>query len=464
MFDLEELRSQVVGLSHADSEAGLVDQVCELERLKAAAAAAQARLVVALDDRRQATARARRALGQDQPARGRRPHPDRGLGAEIGLARRESPHEGRRKLAMARVLVRDMPQTLAALERGDLNERRAEIIATESSDLARDQRRGVDAALAQALGVEGWDGASDAEVREEVRREVLRRDEEGWRARHERARTRRRVTGRHVGDGMGRLSALLPAEEMGQVMQALADGADRLRQQQHQAASNPAAPAPTEPRTRAQLMADLLVSRLGGRPLHTSPTEVHSSPAAPIALKLVVPAETLFADSDEPGYLPGAGYLPAGVVRDLVRHAATQPGSTLQRLFAAPGPGALVALESATTLFRSGLAEFLTLRDRRCRTPWCSAPIRHLDHVVPRAAGGATTAGNGQGLCEACNYTKESPRWRHRGDPTPFSARTVTTTPTAHRHHSRPPRPPGRHLDISVAEASLTRLLVDPAA
>ena len=38
------------------------------------------------------------------------------LGSEIGLARRESPHRGERLMAMARILVADMPCTLAALE------------------------------------------------------------------------------------------------------------------------------------------------------------------------------------------------------------------------------------------------------------------------------------------------------------------------------------------------------------
>jgi hypothetical protein len=76
-----------------------------------------------------------------------------------------------------------------------------------------------------------------------------------------------------------------------------------------------------------------------------------------------------------------------------------------------------------------------------CRTPWCDAPIRHHDHVKGDAAGGATAADNGQGLCEACNYAKEVPGWTAQADP---DAGTVwTTTPTGHDYPSPEPAPPG---------------------
>ena len=39
------------------------------------------------------------------------------------------------------------------------------------------------------------------------------------------------------------------------------------------------------------------------------------------------------------------------------------------------------------------------------------AALRHLDHVRPHRRGGPTTARNGQGLCERCNYVKEAPGW-----------------------------------------------------
>ncbi len=35
----------------------------------------------------------------------------------------------------------------------------------------------------------------------------------------------------------------------------------------------------------------------------------------------------------------------------------------------------------------TGLRRLIQTRDRTCRTPWCGAPIRHTDHVIPVAAG-----------------------------------------------------------------------------
>ena len=89
---------------------------------------------------------------------------------------------------------------------------------------------------------------------------------------------------------------------------------------------------------------------------------------------------------------------------------------------------------------RATLRRFIDLRDRRCRTPWCDAPIRHDDHPLRVADGGPTTTENSQGLCEACNYTKEATGWRARSHP---DGAVLTTTPTGHRYTSHPPPPIG---------------------
>jgi len=68
-------------------------------------------------------------------------------------------------------------------------------------------------------------------------------------------------------------------------------------------------------------------------------------------------------------------------------------------------------MESRSRFFPKGLAAFIGLRDRTCRTPYCDAPIRHRDHATPRNGGGPTSATNGLGECERCNYTKEAPGW-----------------------------------------------------
>ena len=142
----------------------------------------------------------------------------------------------------------------------------------------------------------------------------------------------------------------------------------------------------------------------------------------------------------------GYGPIPAAVARAMVARAADDQRSraTLRRLYAHPRSGALVSMESRARLFPRGLATFIELRDQRCRTPYCDAPIRHRDHAQPWAEGGDTTALNGLGSCEGCNYAKEADGWRVRTSIDENHTHTAEfTTPTGRRYRSgAPPRAP----------------------
>ena len=75
----------------------------------------------------------------------------------------------------------------------------------------------------------------------------------------------------------------------------------------------------------------------------------------------------------------------------------------LRRLYEHPRAPELVAIEAHARAFPAALARFIRLRDRTCRGPHCNAPIRHIDHIRPHAAGGSTCLDNGQGTCAFCN-------------------------------------------------------------
>ncbi len=102
-------------------------------------------------------------------------------------------------------------------------------------------------------------------------------------------------------------------------------------------------------------------------------------------------------------------------------------------------------MDSRARIFPPGLRRFIQARDHTCRTPYCDAPIRHLDHIVSWHNGGTTSGGNGAGLCEACNHTKETPGWTAQPRPAPGSGRHTLqlTTPTGHTYHSTAPPLPG---------------------
>lgn len=158
-------------------------------------------------------------------------------------------------------------------------------------------------------------------------------------------------------------------------------------------------------RSRGAVMADTLVERVTGRPADV---------AEPVAVNLVITDETLLGGDDAPAAVNGYGPIPASVARGLVKKAVAAKRSrcTLRRLYRHPKSGQLVAMESRSRLFRGGLARFIGLRDQTCRTPYCDAPIRHHDHAQPRHRDGPTSAENGLGKCEHCNYVKESPGWQ----------------------------------------------------
>ena len=208
-------------------------------------------------------------------------------------------------------------------------------------------------------------------------------------------------------------------------------------------------------RSRGQVMADTLVERVTGRP---------ADKPVPVALNLVMADTTLAGDDDAPAWLDGYGPLPAGVACRLTGDAVAdaEVKATLRRLYRHSSSGQLVAMESRARIFPKGLAAFIGLRDQTCRTPYCNAAIRHHDHATPDRHGGDTSARNGLGDCEACNYAKDAPGWtvtttEHHG-----SHSAEFTTPTGATYQSTAPPLPGPPVRqrLSVIEGRLSIDLV----
>jgi hypothetical protein len=164
--------------------------------------------------------------------------------------------------------------------------------------------------------------------------------------------------------------------------------------------------------------------------------------AVPVEIQLVMTDKTLFAGADEPADVSGIGPVPAPLIRHWLCGDATKHGmqaaAWIRRLYASPTNGQLISMDSRRRCFDGQLRQFVITADRTCRTPWCDAPIRHVDHPRRAADGGGTSVDNGTGLCESCNYAKEAPGWRTD----PLGNRVLEVrTPTGHR---TPPPPVGQ--------------------
>jgi len=417
MFDLGELAAVD---PHAD-EAALIDRITWLEQAKSAAAAGQARAAAALDAKRRAE---QAAAGVPRAKQGR------GVAGEVALARRDSPARGGRHLGFAKALVHEMPHTLAALAGGALSEWRATLIVRESACLDVADRRLLDAEL--CADPSKLDGMGDARISAAAKEIACRLDVGAVVDRAAKAACDRTVTIRPAPDTMTYVTALLPVATGVGVYAALKRAADTT----------------FDDRSRGQVMADTLVERVTGRP---------AGEPASVALNLVMSDQALWGADNAPAVLDGYGPIPASVAHRLVRDAVADERSvaTLRRLYRDPKSASLVAMESRSRFFPKGLAGFIGVRDRTCRTPYCDAPIRHRDHATPHNRGGPTSATNGLGTCERCNYTKEAPGWRVTAADENGVHTAEFVTPTGARYRSTAPPPPGAPL-ITISEVEVS--------
>lgn len=402
--ELEFFLDRLGALDGADAtEVEQIRYVSVLERLKGGCGAAQARVTENL-----VRSRTAREETRGVPAAKR----CQGLAAELGLARRTSPHRAARDLGLAKVLVREMPHTHALLTQGEISEWRATLVVRETGALSLEDRQQVDTELADKLA-----GMGDHEAAAEARKIGYRLDPGSAIRRTRGARSDRYVSLRPAPDTMSYLTAFLPVEQGVACLAAIQQNADTARRD-------------GDARSRSQVMADTFVERVTGQA---------TADGVNVEVQVVMTDGALVTDDHSPAHVVGYGPIHAALAREIVRQA---PRAWLRRLYRSPERGALVAMDSRRRAFDGELREFLIVRDQICRTPWCDAPIRHADHVNPVVDGGETSAANGQGLCEACNYAKEAAGWQSIALSSDRHHEVMITTPTGHTYFSTAPDPP----------------------
>ena len=388
-----------------------IERISALERIKAAAAAAQAAEVVRFA---QAQVAEQQSAGVDYRRLGK------GIGDQVGMATRIGPWHGARRLTVARDLWHELPGCFGLLAAGEISEQVASLLVGETSHLDPDTRRGVDAQLVAAR----VDQMAPKSAAGTARRLAHAADPEGSLRRARTARKDRRVSLRPLPDTMAGLTAFLPVEQGVACWAALKAAVDAVK-------------AAGDPRTRSQIAADTLVERLTGQ---TSADDVD------VEVQIMVPVENLLdPEQQQPAEMVGFGPIPAGLADQII--GDTGGRRWWRRLFTAPARDndgrIIVGGDPRARRFTGWLATLIRLRDQHCREPFCTAPIRHLDHIVAARDGGPTSFQEGRGVCEHHNYLREMPGYRITLISEPDQRHTtITTTPTGHQYLSRAPDPP----------------------
>jgi len=413
---LDEVLAELAAIVADDTplaDAVRIDRLARLEKLRAVTAAAQGAESV------------RFAQSQVAEQMAANMHPDaigRGIAEQIGLACRISPVTAARRLNTARALWFELPDSFAQLTAGDLSERVADIVVSETRHLAADLRRQVDKQLTAAgIARMGFKAAAAC-----ARKHAYEADPHGYVQRGRTERRHRRVGIRPAPDTMAILTGYLPVEQGIACYTALRQHADSTL-------------AAGDQRTRDQIMADTLVERLTGQ-IRAADINVE--------LQIMMPLDSLINSEDASAALiPGYGPLPVDMAWEIV--ANSEARKWWRRLFTAPGAkgesGPIIGGDSTRRCFDGWVAKLIKLRDQTCRSPYCDAPIRHLDHITRHSDGGATDYGNGRGTCSRCNYAREAPGWHitvidHGYYNSPH--KIIITTPTGHHYFSRAPDPP----------------------
>ncbi|WP_134767245.1 HNH endonuclease signature motif containing protein [Nocardioides sp. 1609] len=392
----------------SSQDAVRVDLLRGLEQLKGAVDAAQHRVAHAFEESQREEQRRAGVPAQKV---------GEGIALQVALALRESHQRAARLLGTARMLCTEMPQTLAALSEGRIDEWRAMLLVRETACLSEEHRRTIDEKVAGGDDVERLGTKHLISAAHHL---AARLDSAGVAERQRLAERDRRVTIRPAPDTMSYVTALVPVADGVAMYAALKRHAD-------------AAAAAGDERGRGQVMADTAVELVTGRSTDVPP---------PVDLHLIMTDRALLAGDDEPAHLPGYGVVPAEWARDLVGRAASAATAWVRRLYVMPGGRSLMAMDSRRRTVPAGLAEFIAARDLLCRTPWCGAPVRHVDHIRPHRDTGTTQAYDLQALCERCNHAKEALGWSSRPRPGPVHA-TEITTPTGHTYLSFAPLLPG---------------------
>lgn len=354
-----------------DDEALLLAQLASLEARIASLQADQATVIAALD-RADFT-------------------PERWAHEAISVALKVSPVQARSVVARARSLVDNLPRTLAAFARGELSQRKADLISEASWRLPHDVL-----ALFEDRVLKRAATQTPRQLALVIKRASIALDPAREEQRRQRAQAERGVHYAVLGDGQAELRLVHSADAI-QAVRARLDAV---------ASTLPHTDDRTIDQQRADLLVDAVLASLSDEVL---PAVRGRRPS----VHVVVQASTLLGADEDPAHLRGYGSITAQMARAI----AADPTGTWHRLLTDPSTGHL--LDAGTRTYRPSqhLIDYLNARDDGCSFPTCHAPAERceVEHCVPfDPDSGGTEPSNTALTCRRHNEIKkaDSP-WRY---------------------------------------------------
>jgi hypothetical protein len=381
--------------------------------------------------------------------------------SEASRVLKESRSVAGRSMATCRRLVQSMPGMLDALAEGTLHPRSVHAVGSAMAPVPPPVRELVDEMLTAQLPELQHCGTR--ELSDHVARALHALDPQGAAERHQRAKRERHVTITRADHGMATVRALIPGIDAARIRKGLSVAAEAAR-------------AGGDRRGHQQIMADLFADALVGRGDGIDPTTLD--------IGIVITDRSLLAPAHaDAATIEGFGTVPYDHVREEMLRAVqndededTELSATIRKLFIDADDGQLVGVESRSRAFPASLKRFLMLAHQTCRAPYCDAPIRQMDHIVPSSQGGPTSLVNGNGLCAGDNQKESSGESVHVVLDEDGTRRTVAWTTRygqkAHRRginfdplgtYQRSLRRPEAQPAQPAARASAGRTAVDPA-
>lgn len=284
-----------------------------------------------------------------------------------------------RRIRFATHLTSRLPQTLATLKQGWIEEYKAQLIAEAVAPLTDEHALAVEARVLDRAPAQ-----TSTQLRTALAKAVLAVDPLGAEERRQERVLGRRVESRPTEDGMAMLTLHHTAERIAETRSVIIARARELKALGH------------EKRTLAQLEADVAADLLLGMDCGGRAVEVH----------LTMPASTLTGQDNQPGEVDGLP-VTAQAARDLAAEA-----SSWRWIRTDPQTGQLVDLTYPQYQPPKVLADLVKIRDRTCRYPGCARRARRcdVDHRVSWPLG-ATCDDNCACLCRTHHRAKHEGGW-----------------------------------------------------